>query len=102
MTRPEDTSERRRRARHFAISWLVAVLMLVMLAVTFGFGALLLGYVARIANNSELAFQSVWHVWVAVPLGLLVCGGSLWLFGYGVLILSRVLTASRRLVKERA
>ncbi|MDH4230088.1 MAG: hypothetical protein OEW11_10175 [Nitrospirota bacterium] len=91
----------RARARHFMVSWLVVLLMLATLMVTGGFGALLLGHVARIALSPELAFRSLWHPLVAVPLGLSVLAGSLWLLGYGLKILGGVLVASRELALRR-
>jgi hypothetical protein len=80
----------------------VIVLMLGALGVTFAFGALLLGYTAWIALDPGQHFDALWHPIVAVTVGLLVCGGSLWLLGYGLWILGGVVRASRDLARERA
>lgn len=100
--RGSDPGGSRRRARHFLSWWSVIVLMLAALAATFGFGALLLGYTAWIAADPAQHFGALWHPVVAVVVGLLVCGGSLWLLGYGLWILGGVVRASRALARERA
>jgi uncharacterized membrane protein len=93
---------RRRRVRHFLSWWSVIVLMLAALAATFGFGALLLGYTAVIALDPAQHFGALWHPIVAVITGVLVCGGSLWLLGYGLWILGGVVKASKTLARDRA
>jgi len=101
VTAPVDGFTGSRRVRHFLTWWGVVVLMLVTLGVTFGFGAVVLGYVVWIALDPQQAFGAAWHPWVAVTVGLLVCGGSLWLLGYGLWILGGVVRASRALAAER-
>jgi hypothetical protein len=93
---------RRRRARHVLSWWSVIVLMLAALAATFAFGALLLGYTASIALDPAQHFGALWHPIVAVIVGLLVCGGSLWLLGFGLWILGGVVKASKALARDRA
>lgn len=88
--------------RHFLAWWSVIVLMLATLAGTFAFGALLLGYVARIAIDPAQPFGSLWHPVVAVPLGLFTTLGSAWLFFYGLSILGGVVRASAALGAQRA
>jgi hypothetical protein len=97
-----DLGSRRGRARHFLSWWSVIVLMLAALGATFAFGALLLAYTAWIALDPAQHFGAGWHPVVAVTVGVLVCGGSLWLLGYGLWILGGVVRASRDLARERA
>jgi len=97
-----DLATRRGRARHFLTWWAVILLMLAALGVTFSFGALLLGYTTWIALDPGQHFGALWHPVVAVVVGLLVCGGSLWLLGYGLWILGGVVRASKTLARERA
>ncbi|MBI5136805.1 MAG: hypothetical protein HZA24_05645 [Nitrospirae bacterium] len=92
----------RKRARYFLTWWSVIILMLLALAVTFGFGAVLLGYVVWIGLDPEQSFGSLWHPLVAVPLGLFAAAGSAWLFLYGVTILRGVVQASNDLARRRA
>ncbi|MFQ5509219.1 MAG: hypothetical protein ACE5FN_07770 [Leptospirillia bacterium] len=95
----EDTRRAlaKKRARHFLSWWAVSALMLATLVATFGFGALLLGYVAWIGIDPAQSFNSFWHPLVAVPLGLITAAGSAWLFGYGIIILRGVVRASLKL-----
>lgn len=102
MTTGAAQTAARKRAKHFLSWWSVIVLMLLALAVTFGFGAVLLGYVAWIVIDPELSFQSMWHPAVAVPLGLFTAAGSAWLFVYGLGILRGVVQASNDLARQRA
>jgi len=91
----------RRRARHFLTWWGVVALMLAALGMTFAFGAVVLGYAVWIAVDPAQGFGAPWHPYVAVPVALLVTGGSLWLLGYGLWILKGVVRASRALAAER-
>ncbi len=87
----------KKRARHFLTWWSVIILMLLCLTATFGFGAMLLGYVAWIGIDPEQSFRSLWHPAVAIPLGLFAAVGSAWLFAYGLKILNGVVAASQEL-----
>ncbi len=89
----DGPASRRRQARHFMVWWTAVALMLMTLAVTFLAGMVLLGYAGWIALDPAQSFGSVWHPLVAVPLGLFTAGGSAWLFGYGLVIVVRVVRA---------
>ena len=88
------------RARHFLVWWAASALMLVTLAATFGFGALLVGYVGWIAWDPVQSFGAVWHPLVALPVGLVTAIAALWLFVWGVVILIRVVKSLRELVAQ--